>query len=124
MSLSYLDSRLKYGTDVVERLTYPLTPGSEELPESIKLYPPKQEVRVIVGELGHTIRMSAPSLNITIDGTTPQEVWEKFLKVVKTRDDSAWLTFDVGPTRTEEIQEGLDAPENEEWPEMSEDSEE
>jgi hypothetical protein len=122
MNLTYLDSRTDLGTDLIS--LFGLSRWSDALKEFVVIYPPNKHIRVIIGKLGSTIRISAPSLNITIDGTTQQEVWEKFLNVIKRRDDSAWLTFDVGPTRAEEIQEGLDAPEDEEWPEMSDNSEE
>ncbi len=122
MNLTYLDSRTNLGTDLISLLG--LSCWSDTLKEFVAIYPSNKHIRVIIGNLGSTIRMSAPSLNITVDGTTQQEVWEKFLNVIKNRDDSAWLTFDVGPTRAEEIQEGLDAPEDEEWSDMSENSEE
>jgi len=116
MSLVHLDSRIGYGTDI-ERLIYPPIPGSIEAPKAINLYPLKQEVRVIVGQLGYTVRMSAPDLDIVVEGTNRGEAWAKFLEEIKRRDDSAWLRFDVGPTRREEIEEGLNAPENEDWSE-------
>jgi len=118
-NLTLLDSRFDLGTDIVR-----LANWGDVLKEYLAIYPPNKHVRVIIGKLGSTIRMSAPSLNLVVDGTTQQEVWGKFINTVKSRQDSAWLTFDVGPTRAEEIQEGLDVPEDEEWLEMSENSEE
>lgn len=122
MNLTYLDSRANLGTDLVSLLG--LSCWSDAIKELVAIYPPNKHIRVITGRLGSTIRMSAPSLNIVVEGATPQEAWGKFINIVKSRQDSAWLTFDVGPTRAEEIQEGLDAPEDEEWPEMSDNSEE
>jgi hypothetical protein len=117
MSLANLDSRIGYGTDI-ERLIYPLIPGSIETPVSISLYPLKQDIRVIVGQLGHTVRMSAPDLDIVVEGANREQAWTNFLEEIKKREDSAWLSFDVGPTRREEIQEGLNAPEDEDWSEV------
>lgn len=117
MSLANLDSRIGYGTDI-ERLIYPPIPGSIESPRAISLYPLKQNIRVIVGQLGHTVRMSAPDLSIVVEGANRIEAWTKFLEEIKNRDDGAWLSFDVGPTRREEIQEGLNAPEDEDWSEL------
>jgi hypothetical protein len=122
MNLTYLDSRADLGTDLVR--LFGLSCWSDALKEFVAIYPPNKHIRVITGKLGSTIRMSAPSLNIVVDGANQQEVWEKFVNTVRQRSDSDWLTFDVGPTRAEEIQEGLDAPEDEEWPEMSDNLEE
>lgn len=122
MGLAYLDSRIGYGTDI-ERLTYPPIPGSTEAPIAISLYPLKQDIRVIVGQLGHAVRMSAPDLDIVVEGIDGVEAWTKFLEEIKKRDDSAWLSFDVGPTRREEIEEGLNAPEDEDWSELSDSDE-
>jgi len=116
MSLTHLDSRIGYGTDI-ERLIYPPIPGSIENPSAINLYPLKQNIRVTVGQLGHSVRMSAPDLNIIVEGSNRSEAWINFLEEIKKRDDGAWLSFDVGPTRREEIEEGLNAPEDEDWSE-------
>jgi hypothetical protein len=122
MSLTHLDSRIGYGTDI-ERLIYSPVPGSLEAPAAISLYPLKQDIRVIVGQLGHTVRMSAPELDIVAEGSDRGEAWSRFLEQIRTREDSAWLSFDVGPTRAEEIAEGLNAPEDEDWAELAEDAE-
>ena len=114
-----LDSRVDLGTDIVRFANW-----SNVLKEYLVVYPPNKHVRVIIGKLGSSIRISAPNLDLIVDGLTLQEVWEKFINKVRQRSDSNWLTFDVGPTRAEEIQEGLNVLEDEEWPEMSEDSEE
>lgn len=116
MSLAHLDSRIGYGTDI-ERFIYPPIPGSTEAPKAANLYPLKQDIRVIVGQLGHTVRMSAPDLNIVVEGANTIEAWTQFLEEIKKRDDGAWLSFDVGPTRSDEIKEGLNAPEDEDWSE-------
>jgi hypothetical protein len=87
------------------------------------IYPSRQQVRVIIGEFGTIVRMSAPSLDIVSEGSSRNEAWTKFLEEIRRRDDAAWLTFDVGPTRHEEIAEGLNAPEDEDWSEHAEDVE-
>ncbi len=122
MSLAHLDSRIGCGTDI-ERLIYPPIPGSIQGPAAINLYPLKQDIRVIVGHLGHTVRMSAPDLNIVVQGSDRGEAWSRFLEEIRKRGDSAWLSFDVGPTRADEIAEGLDAPEDEDWAEQADDPE-
>jgi len=82
----------------------------------------RQTIRVILGQLGGLVRMSAPEIGIVAEGSRPEEAWAKFLQEVRKRDDSAWLSFDVGPTRQEEIAEGLNAPEDEDWSEPVESS--
>jgi hypothetical protein len=77
--------------------------------------PEKRTVRVIVGQLGSLVRMRASELGIFVEGYTREEAWRKFLEQVRIRDDAAWLRFDVGPTRREEIEKGLDIPEDEDW---------
>jgi hypothetical protein len=67
--------------------------------------------------------MSAPSLELVVEGKDRDEAWEKFLGIVRQRDDCAWLRFDVGPTRPDEIAEGLNAPEDEDWPGVFDDAE-
>jgi hypothetical protein len=119
MILTALDSRTFLGTDI-EYSHYPDSPSSVEA--SI-LYPPRQTVRVILAELDQFVRMSAPELDIVTEGTNRQEAWSKFLEEITRRfepGESAWLRFDVGPTRPEEIAEGLNAPEDENWSEMVE----
>jgi hypothetical protein len=82
-----------------------------------------QTVRVIVGKLGSLVRMSAHELDMVVEGETRDEAWREFLQAVGKRDDGAWLTFDVGPTRPEEIAEGLNVPEDEDWAEPVEGAE-
>ena len=75
MSLANLDSRTGYGTDGIQRLTYPPVPGSIETPVPIiSVYPIEQEIRVIVGRLGNNVRMSAPSLELVVEGKDIQTV--------------------------------------------------
>jgi len=119
MTLTELDSRTLLGTDI-EYSHYPDSPSGIE--GSI-LYLRRQTVRVILGELGDTVRMSAPELDVVAEGSNRVEAWTKFLKEIRKRDDSAWLTFDVGPTRREEIAQGLNAPEDEDWSELVEGAE-
>ena len=116
MYLAELDSRRCLGTDI-ERACFADGPRMEDL---YVVYPPRTSVRVILGDFGNVMRMSAPQLNIAVEGATRGEVWTKFLEQAAKREDRAWLTFDVGPTRPDEIARGLDAPEDEAWYEPSE----
>jgi hypothetical protein len=59
--------------------------------------------------------MTAAGLGISAEGDTREEAWRKFLEQLSGREDSAWFRFDVGPNRREEIEKGLDIPENEDW---------
>jgi hypothetical protein len=54
-------------------------------------------------------------LDTVVDGADFAEAWGKFVEQLRCRKDADWLTFDVGPTRHPEIEEGLDAPEDENW---------
>lgn len=115
MTLLELDSRSLCGTDIGHSnyLDYPTDI------DICTVYPPRQKVRVILGKFGAIFRMSAPELNIVTEGSNREEVWTKFLEETRKREDSAWLVFDVGPTRREEIEQGLNAPEDENWSEMT-----
>lgn len=115
MILTGLDSRASLGTDI-ERTYYPYPEDPSGAVVYIP-YPKRQTVRVILGQLGGLIRMSAPEIGIVAEGSSPEQAWATFLQQVRRRDDSAWLSFDVGPTRQEEIAEGLNAPEDEGWSE-------
>ncbi len=75
------------------------------------------EVRVIISSFGNVVRMSAPQLDIFAEGSSRAEAWEKFLKEVDKFDDRRCLSFDIAPTRREEIERGLEAPEDEDWSE-------
>jgi len=119
MSLIDLDSRTLFGTDI-EYSHYPNSPYGAE---TSMLYPPRQKVRVIIGELDDIVQMSAPDLAIVTEGSTREQAWAKFLEEIRKREDNAWLTFDVGPTRPEEIEDGLDAPEDEDWSGLIDDTE-
>lgn len=120
MTLTEFDSRTLTGTDI----EYPRYSDGPAVEDGYTIYPPRQQVRVIVGEFGSIVRMSAPSLDIVSEGSNRDKAWANFLEEIRRRDDAAWLTFDVGPTRREEIAEGLDAPENEDWSESAEGVEE
>jgi hypothetical protein len=78
---------------------------------------PVRTIRVILGRLGSAFRLSAPELDIVVDGDTIAGAWHSFLEAVRGRDDTAWLAFDVGPTRRDEVEQGLDAPDDEDWAE-------
>jgi len=122
MTLTELDSRTLSGTDI----EYPRYLDGAAGMEGCTLYPPKQRVRVILGKFGNVVRMSAPELDIITEGSNRDEAWAKFLEVLKIRfkpEDNAWFSFDVGPTRREEIEEGLNAPEDEDWTEPVVDAE-
>jgi hypothetical protein len=77
----------------------------------------RQTVRVILGELGQLVRMSAPAIDIVVEGASIDETWAKFLEEIGKQDYRNWMSFDVGPTRREEIEEGLNVPEDEDWSE-------
>jgi hypothetical protein len=72
---------------------------------------------VIVGRLGDSVRLSAPALDIVVDALDPHKAWAEFLTAVRNIPDDKrqWISFDVGPTRANEIRGGLDAPEDEVW---------
>jgi len=109
MTLIGLDSRSSLGTDI-DCSRYPGEPNSGCI-----LYPERHTVRVILGHFGRILRMSAPEIDLVVEANTRDEAWAKFLAEARSRQDAAWLTFDVGPTRREEIAEGLNAPEDEDW---------
>jgi len=119
MTLAELDSRTLSGTDI----EYPRYSDAPTGAEGWAIYPSRQQVRVIIGAFGNIVRMSAPVLDIVTEGANRDQAWAKFLQQIRERDDAAWLTFDVGPTRPEEIAEGLDAPEDEDWSEPVEGAE-
>lgn len=123
MILTGLDSRASLGTDI-ERTYYPYPEDPNGAVVYIP-YPKRQTVRVVLAQLGgQLVRMSAPEIGIIVEGSTAEEAWTRFLKEARKRDDSAWLSFDVGPTRQEEIAEGLNAPEDEDWSQMLNNAEE
>lgn len=72
-------------------------------------------IRVISGMFGKFVRMSAPEIGIIADGSTVEEAWTVFLKEAQKINETDWLAFDIGPTRPEEIADGLNIPENEDW---------
>ena len=76
-----------------------------------------KRIRVISSCFGNSFRMSAPEIDIMVDGSTPNEAWTEFLKETRKLNETNWLAFDIGPTRPEEINEGLNVPENEDWSE-------
>jgi hypothetical protein len=125
-----LDSRV-YNLPLVYGVEDALVSGDEYvliLPESNKycyeipnsntcsvLYTERQTVRVILGQFGEVVRLSAPEIGVVAEGQDPDEAWAKFLVEISKREDSASLSFDVGPTRRDEIVRGLNAPEDEDW---------
>lgn len=83
----------------------------------------RKTIRVILGRFGQTYKMSAPKKGVITEGQSPDEAWAKFLVEISKLEDVALLTLDVGPTRREEIFQGLNAPEDEDWDEMVIDTE-
>lgn len=83
----------------------------------------RQTVRVILGRFGEVVRLSAPEIDVVTEGQSPDEAWAKFLVEISKREDSASLSFDVGPTRRDEIMAGLNIPEDEDWSEPLRESE-
>jgi hypothetical protein len=88
-----------------------------------KWRPKKNSVRVIVGRFGKICKMSAPKIGIATEGLSPDEAWTNFLAEVRKRDDADLLTFDIGPTSHDEIMDGLNIPEDEDWSEPLNESE-
>ncbi len=82
-----------------------------------KWRPKKNSVRVIVGRFGKIFRMSAPKIDVVTEGLSPDEAWSNFLAEVRKRNDADLLTFDIGPTSHDEIMDGLNIPEDEDWSE-------
>ena len=115
MSPNILDSRMGLGSDIERRA--PKRRSPESTTSFVEMIPIRT-VRVVVGHLGSAIRMSAPEIGVFVERDTIQGTWAAFLDAVRDRDDAGWLAFDVGPTRPEEIEEGLDAPEDEEWAQL------
>ena len=76
-----------------------------------------KRIRVILSSFGKSFRMSAPEIDIIVEGATANEAWTEFLKEARKLNKTNWLEFDIGPTRPEEISEGLNASENEDWSE-------
>ena len=77
----------------------------------------KNPVRVILGRFGKICRMSAPKINVVAEGSSPDEAWANFLAEVRKRNDADLLTFDIGPTTRDEIIDGLNISEDEDWSE-------
>jgi hypothetical protein len=76
-----------------------------------------QTVRVVVGKLGPVVRLSAVELGIVAEAESLESAWCRFLDQVREHPNYEWLMFDLSPTRREEIDRGLDAPEDEDWAE-------
>ena len=83
----------------------------------------RKAIRVILGRLGEIYKMSAPKIGIVTEGLNIAEAWKTFFAEISKLKDSAYLTFDVGPTRSDEIAEGLNIPEDEDWSESLSESE-
>ena len=117
MPVANLDSRAGLGSDINRLQRY----GLDEIWATgtwIKM----RRVRVVLGNLGSMVRLTAPDLDVIVEGASFEETWSQFLNTVGQRGDSAWLWFDVGRTRPDEITAGLDAPEDEVWAEPDDDS--
>lgn len=118
MDLAQLDSRVGLGSDIKSG-GYPSAVRFEEDSAFYSAWVgvEMRQVRVILGTWGPLTRLSAPDLDLVAEGPDFPQAWDAFLEKVGTRQDSPWLIFDVGPTRPEEISEGLDVPEDEIWSE-------
>ena len=119
MSLVDLDSRASLGSDI-ECSNYASLSSLKRVSGLGGTWFDIRQVRVIVGKWGHSVRMSAPDLDIAVEGANFEEAWGNFLEEARSHPDSSWLTFDVGYTRPEEVSEGLDAPEDEQWNQTAE----
>jgi len=83
----------------------------------------RRMVRVILGQFGGVVRLSAPEIGVVTEGQNQDDAWEKFLDEIGKRKDSTSLFFDVGPTRRDEIIQGLNATEHEDWSGLINDAE-
>jgi len=114
MSLACLHSSNSLGTDI-DRRRYA---ASVELEEASSLGDPwveMRQVRVVVGDWGPLVRLSAPDLDLVAEGDGFDEAWREFVQSVALRPDSAWLMFDVSRVRDDEASEALNAQEAELW---------
>jgi len=114
MDLTLLDSRAALGTDRVTSRRGGSAWSELTTARHFSTVQPRV-VRVIIGRLGESVRLSAPALGIVVDAADSHKAWEEFLASVTGLPGREWLSFDLGPTRAEEICEGLDAPEDEVW---------
>ncbi len=121
MTPTVLDSRAGLGSDVNRDV--PRRNRYVESSACATEFFAVKTVRVVLGRLGPVFRFSAHDLGIVVDGQTIAQAWDSFLSAARDRDDTAWLMFDVGPTRPEEVEQGLDAPEFEDWAEPAPDEE-
>jgi hypothetical protein len=120
MNLIELDSRNELGSDVnrFNAQKWARSDMCRDFRETSSLYTnwtSFRHIRVIVGRLGNSVRLSAPALDLTEDGSSFKDAWKSFLDAVSKREDSPWLMFDVGPTNRDEITAGLDADPDEIW---------
>ena len=119
-ALAKLDSRVVDGTDygfgieTKEAIYQDIATNAITSTPAIS-YPTQRKVRVIIGKLGPMIRLSATDLNLMVEGPNFIEAWLSFRDLVDEREDSPFLTFDVGRLRLGEINLALDAPEDEDW---------
>jgi len=125
MQLVELDSRSSLGSDIerIGQLNWQRDYAGVTLLEASNLSPAWVElksVRVVVARLGGLVRLSAPALDVVVDCASLEEAWRSFLDTMAARPDGPWLTFDIGPTRREEINEGLDVDPDESWAEPEE----
>jgi hypothetical protein len=92
----------------------------KNITDTICIYSPAvsvADVRVVISYFQNIVRMSAPQLDIFVEGSDQTKALERFFEEVSKRDDKDCLSFDIGPTRREEIEYGLDAPDDEDWSE-------
>jgi hypothetical protein len=120
VQLAELDSRSSLGSDVNRMVSQTwrrncARPALREVSALSAAWIELTQVRVIVARLGPCVRVSAPALDVSVDDTSLEGAWRSFLDRVSQRIDSPWLSLDVGPTRPEEITEGLDADPDEAW---------
>jgi len=116
MDLTALDSRAALGTD--RATSHRPTSSSREF-TTVRRFSAVQPrvVRVIIGRLGDSVRLSAPDLDIVVDAADWQKGWAGFITRVRALPNRECFRFDLGRTTAKEIREGLDAPEDEVWKE-------
>lgn len=114
MSILRMDSRSTMGTDI-RPVSYPRIPEAEAYYLKLSSYPCIKTIRVILGSIGSMKRLSAPELDLFVDGVSYDETWTQFIQLVAARSDASFFSFDVSHLRVEEMLEALDAPEDEDW---------
>ena len=108
------DSRSALGTDIVRAPSGVRRP-LERTNVGANWIELRTKVRVIVGQVGPSVRLTALGHNIQVEASSFANAWTEFIRIASHRSDYHWLTFNVGPPREDELRDALDAPEDESW---------